>query len=299
MRPPETPSAYPDVSTTPLVGPPPAVCRIEADDVRSALQLAAHGRVYDLATVLSRDMPQGPAATFGGFRISPFRTPRALARPEDPPPFDFSMEVVTGSLHLGTHLDGLAHIHASGRMFGEIPTGAAYSDFGWKANGVENVPPIVGRGVLFDVPAALGTDPLPDGFEVTETHLRATAELQGTELRANDIVLVRTGKISQFKDGREEFFGPQPGVGAAAAIWLYESGMVVLGTDTSGTEPHPILDLANTTHQAMLVERGVLLLEIVDLDGLARDRVYEFAFVCLPLKIVGATGSWARPIAIC
>lgn len=298
MRSPDRRSAYPDASTTPPAGPSPAVCRIMADDVRSALGLAAHGRVYDLATALSRDMPQGPSATFGGFRISPFRTPRALTSPEDPPPFDYSMEVVTGSLHLGTHLDGLAHIHAAGRMFGGIPTGAAYSDFGWKANGVETVPPIVGRGVLFDVPAAFGTDPLPDGFEVTEEHLRVTAELQGIEVRANDIVLVRTGKIAQFKDNREEFFGPQPGVGAAAAIWLYESGMVVLGTDTSGTEPHPIVDLSNTTHQAMLVERGVLLLEILDLDGLARDGVYEFAFVCLPLKIVGATGSWARPIAI-
>jgi kynurenine formamidase len=48
----------------------------------------------------------------------------------------------------------------------------------------------------------------------------------------------------------------------------------------------------------MLVERGVHLLENVFLDELARDRVSEAAFVCLPLKLAGATGSWIRPVAI-
>jgi kynurenine formamidase len=33
-------------------------------------------------------------------------------------------------------------------------------------------------------------------------------------------------------------------------------------------------------------------------DGLAAERIYEFLFVCLPLKLVGATGSPVRPIAV-
>jgi kynurenine formamidase len=48
----------------------------------------------------------------------------------------------------------------------------------------------------------------------------------------------------------------------------------------------------------MLVERGVHLLENLYLDELASDGVTEAAFVCLPLKLTGATGSWIRPIAI-
>jgi kynurenine formamidase len=74
--------------------------------------------------------------------------------------------------------------------------------------------------------------------------------------------------------------------------------MAVLGTDTTGTEPLPFPDIANTTHRAMLVERGVHLLENVFLEELARDSVREAVFVCLPLKLTGATGSWIRPIAI-
>lgn len=53
-----------------------------------------------------------------------------------------------------------------------------------------------------------------------------------------------------------------------------------------------------TTHRAMVAGRGVHLLEILDLEQLAADRVYSFLFISLPLKICGATGSWVRPIAI-
>ena len=35
-----------------------------------------------------------------------------------------------------------------------------------------------------------------------------------------------------------------------------------------------------------------------NLEALARDRVREFAFVCLPLKLPGGTGSPVRPIAL-
>jgi kynurenine formamidase len=74
--------------------------------------------------------------------------------------------------------------------------------------------------------------------------------------------------------------------------------MAVLGTDTASTEPRPIPEPPWTTHAAMLVERGVHLVETLNLDGLAAAGCYEFAFICLPLAISGATASWVRPIAL-
>jgi kynurenine formamidase len=74
--------------------------------------------------------------------------------------------------------------------------------------------------------------------------------------------------------------------------------MALLGSDTSGTEVTPMPDLDCTTHVAMLVERGIHLIEIMDLEAIARDRVYEFLFIALPLRITGGTGSWLRPVAI-
>ena len=39
-------------------------------------------------------------------------------------------------------------------------------------------------------------------------------------------------------------------------------------------------------------------MESLDLEELARQRVYEFLFVALPLKIRGATASMVDPVAM-
>jgi kynurenine formamidase len=43
---------------------------------------------------------------------------------------------------------------------------------------------------------------------------------------------------------------------------------------------------------------GIYNLENLDLEQLAADRVYEFAFVFSPLRLKGATGSPGNPIAV-
>jgi kynurenine formamidase len=42
----------------------------------------------------------------------------------------------------------------------------------------------------------------------------------------------------------------------------------------------------------------VYILENLFLEDLAAAGVHRFTFVCLPLKLVGATGSPVRPIAL-
>ena len=51
-------------------------------------------------------------------------------------------------------------------------------------------------------------------------------------------------------------------------------------------------------HFLQLPGQGVHLIEIMDLDALARDGVKEFCFIGLPLKIKGTTGAWIRPVAL-
>ena len=41
-----------------------------------------------------------------------------------------------------------------------------------------------------------------------------------------------------------------------------------------------------------------LILGMVNCEELARDWVYEFCFMCLPLSIRDATGSMVRPVAV-
>lgn len=62
--------------------------------------------------------------------------------------------------------------------------------------------------------------------------------------------------------------------------------------------PNPDEKLAFPVHQVLLQENGIYNLENLDLGKLAGDRVYEFAFVLSPLRLKGATGSPANPIAV-
>jgi kynurenine formamidase len=60
----------------------------------------------------------------------------------------------------------------------------------------------------------------------------------------------------------------------------------------------PELGVTLPGHVLMLVRAGIPIIENLNLEELAAARVYEFGFVCLPLKMRGATGSPVRPIAL-
>ena len=51
-------------------------------------------------------------------------------------------------------------------------------------------------------------------------------------------------------------------------------------------------------HVHLLTQKGIYIIENVNLEELARDRVYSFGFVAIPLKFKGATGSPLRPLAL-
>ncbi len=269
-----------------------ALGRIGAREALAALRLPRTGKVYDLGLEINERIPPGPATPFSmAFRVTPEGTGVGES-------YQYTAEVIHGNLHCGTHLDALIHVQAEGRVYGGGLASEVRDDRGWTRNGVETVAPIIGRCLLLDVARLKGVPALPDGYEVTVDDLQAACRAAAVEVRAGDIVLVRTGKIRDFFANAPTYGAAEPGVGPTGAIWLYERGMAVLGADSTGIEPLPFPDPARTTHRAMLVERGVHLVENLYLDELAADGVAEALFVCLPLKITGATGSWVRPVAI-
>jgi len=273
-----------------------ALTRIGAEQRRAALALARTGMVYDLGLDLGEHIPQGNPGEFVPFQLTWRTTPEGCARAGHA--FQFAAEAITGTPHVSTHIDGLAHVAADGRIHGGHEVTTVRGDHGFTVAGMEHVPPIVTRGVVLDIAGAQGVEALPDGYEITTADIRCALDRADTAIRPGDAVLVRTGKIREFYADPAAFQRSQPGVGADAAIWLYEAGMAVLGTDTTGSEPVPFVDENRTTHRVMLVERGVHLIENLFLDEVANMGVVDGLFVCLPLRITGATGSWVRPVLI-
>jgi kynurenine formamidase len=269
--------------------------RIGAEQILAACSLVQRGLVYDLGLDLNSSVPQGVPGAFTPFAFSWRHLPDRDAGPED---FQFAAETITGTPHIGTHIDGLLHVTSGCRVFGGGDIRDVISDRGFTRDGIESVPPIITRAVIVDIAARQGVPALPDGYEVTVPDLALALAHQGLAVGQGDAVLVRTGKIREYGTDNDAYQRAQPGVGREAAIWLYEQGMSVLGTDTTGTEPHPLADATRTTHQAMLVDRGVHLVENLNLDRLGADRVAQGLFVCLPLRISGGTGSWVRPVVV-
>ena len=269
-----------------------ALARIDAKALRDALRLPAAGRVWDLGLELNSRIPHN--AAFVRFAMAFTQTPEGTGADS---PFQFCAEVISGTLHVGTHIDALIHVQAENKIYGGTPAREARDDRGWRRHGMETVPPILGRGVVLDIPRLLGLPRLPDGHEITVAELQAELGRTAQHVAPGDIVIVRTGKIQDFGD-EAAFQAGEPGVGRDAAVWLYEQGMAVLGTDTTGTEPLPFADANRTTHRAMLVERGVHLIENLFLEDVCAADVREGLFVGLPLRITGATGSWLRPVLV-
>lgn len=269
-----------------------ALSRIAPAAVLDALRIPRAGKVYDLGLELNDAIPSN--AAFTPLKLTFTHTPEETGKVS---PFQFSADTFTGGLHIGTHMDAFIHVQAEDRIFSGGLAREARTERGWKQYGMETVAPMVGRGVVLDVPALHGRVRLDDRYEITVADLQAELGRTGQEIRHGDIVIVRTGKIQDWNDPTA-FQAAEPGVGREAAIWLYEAGMAVLATDTTGTEPLPFANAAATTHGAMLVDRGVHLLENLYLEDVARDGVTEGLFVNLPLKITGATGSWIRPVLV-
>src|SRR6476659_2158616 len=73
-----------------------------------------------------------------------------------------------------THVDALSHMFVRGEMYGGRPASEVRSD-GARANTIMSMADgVVGRGVLLDVPRALGIDFLDHGQAVTVDDLEAT-----------------------------------------------------------------------------------------------------------------------------
>lgn len=257
----------------------------------------AAARIYDLGRPLFRGMPNFPFHPPFQFALMHRHDDEA----HDGDAHHGANELVVLSGHSGTHIDGLGHVGCGGKVHGGADgTEAARGGHGYVELGIDRVAPLVGRGVLLDIARVRGVDALAPAEAVTADDLVRAEAAAGVAVEAGDVVLVRTGWGGYWDDG-ERFVGlatGAPGPDLSAARWLTARGILATGSDTIAYErlgPYPT---AFPVHVHLLVEHGVFIMETLDLEALAAAGVAAFGFVALPLKIVGATGSPIRPVAL-
>lgn len=259
--------------------------------------LEAQLRIYDLGRALSAGMPQ--SSNHPEFRHTLVRRHGDIVRPDGG---SASNDLIVMGTHVGTHIDALGHVSQDGALYGGADALAAQTGGRFVEHGIHTFRPTVCRGILLDVPAAIGDRTCTAGYEITSYDLSKAAAVQGVELRSGDAILVRTGWAQHWADSAR-YKGLEsgvPGPGEDGARWLASQQPIAVGADTIAFEHlapgagHCILP----AHRVLLVEFGINIIETLMLEDLAAARVYEFLLVLNPLNIVGATGSPLRPIAV-
>jgi kynurenine formamidase len=215
-----------------------------------------------------------------------------------------SADAIAFGGHVGTHIDALCHFSCDGKLHGGIQASSVESDNGgFSELGVDTIEPILRRGVLLDIASEMKVDTLPADFSITPHHMEKALHSAKTSIEPGDVVLLRTGWARFFPtaaryltggDGGHAVTGPGPEL--EAARWLSERGVFAAGSDTIAFEKVPTASMP--VHKHLLVESGIYIIEALNLEDLARNRIFEFVFVAAPLKIRGGTGSPIRALAL-
>ncbi|MFC9292964.1 cyclase family protein [Streptomyces sp. NPDC057011] len=203
-----------------------------------------------------------------------------------------------------SHLDALSHVAYRGRLYDGRSARAVIDAGGARFGAVSELGPLVTRGVLLDLPAALGVAWLEPGRAVHARDLLAAEAALDVRVGDGDAVLLRSGR---FRRRRET--GPW-NPDEASAGWhvdavplLAERAVALLGGDgDSDLRPSPVEGLHSPVHVLAVAAMGVPLLDNLDLEALsaacAEAGRYEFMLVVAPLNVPGGTGSPVNPVAI-
>jgi len=198
--------------------------------------------------------------------------------------------------HSGTHIDALAHQAENLTLHGGVHVDeGVQTSAGFRKLGIDTMAPLVARGVLLDIAGDKRLDP---EYAITPADLEKAAH---AEVREGDVVLIRTGYGALWS--RPDEYLKAAGISAGGSRWLVERRVRAAGADNMAFDvmsstPDPELKVTLPGHILLLVRAGIPIIENLNLEELAAAKVFEFLFVCLPLKMRGATGSPVRPIAI-
>jgi kynurenine formamidase len=254
-------------------------------------------RIFDLGRPLFVGMPQSP-------NHPQFRHALVLRHGDNVRGDGGSAanDLIVMGTHVGTHIDALGHVSHGGLLHGGVDAADAQLGGAFEEHGVHRIQPIVGRGVLLDLPAVQGREVCSPDAPLGLDAVREAVDATGTAIGDGDTVFIRTG-WGAYWDDVDRYIGRDsgvPGIGLEAARWLADQGVRALGSDTIAFEHippgqgHALLPV----HGLLLVERGIPIVETMALDELAAQGPPTFTTILSPLKVVGATGAPVRPLAV-
>ena len=270
------------------------------------LQRADPSRVYDLSVDYFVGMPSFQGAGDPSYQIFMSHTPQGTVVDNLNGVGEhvnrhvcYSGDVVFMYTHTGTHIDSLNHFGVDGQIYNGYRPEENLGSRTWTKGGAETIPPIITRGVLLDIAGLKNVDCLPDSYAITVADLEEALDKAGLALQAGDVPFVRTGRMRYWPDGTKTLGNP-PGLSLDAARWLTTQNIAAIGADQECVEVGPSEHEDNWLpgHTHFLAEAGVPMVELLNLEELAKDGVQEFCLIAAPIRLRGASGAPMRPLAM-
>ena len=274
-----------------------AINEITPNHVLTACGLVKQGRIFPLGRVMEEGIPAYGTRSYKQVLLTdgivsghPFAENQVASLEE----------FATCSYQMGTHLDALAHIGKGDRCYG----GRRYSDIvqqsGLKELGIENVGPVITRGILLDIAGLKGVPHLEAGQIITPEDLDQASKQEGVEVKPGDVLILHTGWGRFWTGDKAKYNDGEPGIALPGAQWITERRVAIVGVDTTGLEAIPFADpnLMYEAHQHLLMRYGCYIIENLDTAEIAREKVYEFCFALTPHTAKGATAAHVAPAAL-
>lgn len=272
---------------------------ITPDKVRKATALVKTGRIIELGHVYERGMPLNGSRSYNIF-IPSF--------PTHGPILDrgvvFNDEYVAAEIgQVGTQFDGPGHVGQRVKMadgtetfvfYNGVPAEEMRGPYGLRKNGVENVKPILTRGIYVDLAAFKGVPTLPGDYEVKVADVLGALAKQGlkeSDIEPGDALLFNIGWWRLWPDPKIES-APHAYAGRELIDWIIARKPSMIGSDSNFDGPEALV------HTEVTMKNGVWNLENMNFATMEKEKTYRFMFVFTPLPLKGATGSPGRPIAV-
>jgi kynurenine formamidase len=271
--------------------------------VLKALSIPKTGKIYRLGRPYSNDMPK-----FGNRTFSIHIPGLPVGGPLGDNKIVWNDEFIVCEVgQVGTQFDGPGHVGIMGddnvmRWYNGIELASSENTYGLTKLGVEKLGPCIARGVLIDMPGLKGRK-MNKGEVIYPKDYQAAMRKAGVApLKEGDMVLQNTGWGRYWNDPAT-FNAGCPGIGIDTARMLIKVGISMLAGDTW---PNDVIPGESETgafdiHNLMQTVNGIWYLENVNndvMDQMARDGVYEFLWIFVPVQFQGATGSPGDGIAI-
>ncbi|WP_327158694.1 cyclase family protein [Streptomyces tubercidicus] len=203
-----------------------------------------------------------------------------------------------------SHLDALSHVAYRGQLYDGRAARECVDAGGARFGAVSALGPLVTKGVLLDLPTALGVAWLEPGRAVHAEELVAAEQALGVTVGEGDAVLLRFGGLRRRQErGAWNTGAASAGLHVDVMPLLAERGIALLGGDgDSDVRPSPVDGVHSPVHALAVAAMGVPLLDNLDLEALsaasAETGRYAFLLLVAPLNIPGGTGSPVSPVAV-